>query len=63
MARKPSTTDVPDPASPLEQPSAGGSYIRQPDGTLVREEYTRQPFDPDHGRELVPQPAPPSEEN
>jgi hypothetical protein len=30
MARKPITADVPDQASPLEQPSAGGSYVRQP---------------------------------
>lgn len=30
---------MPEPAAPVEQlPSAGGSYIRQPDGTLQRVE-------------------------
>lgn len=46
--RKPTTDDTPPetpapvPTEPaalaLEMPSAGGSYIRQPDGSLVKQE-------------------------
>jgi hypothetical protein len=30
------------------RPQAGGSYVRQTDGSLARKEFTRQPHDPDH---------------
>lgn len=29
--------------APLPLPQAGGSYVRLPDGTLKREEHTRDP--------------------
>lgn len=37
----PDTANPDTPASAL--PQQGGSYVRQPDGTLVRHEHTRDP--------------------
>ncbi len=40
-----------------ERPNQGGSYVRNPDGTVTRQEFTRQIGDPDHDAA----PAPPTE--
>lgn len=37
-------------------PQEGGSYIRKPDGSLDRVEYTRQPGEPEAPPETVRQP-------
>ena len=34
-----------------KNPSQGGSYLRNPDGSLVRREFTIQPGEPGHGEE------------
>lgn len=39
--KKPTAASTEAPAIDLEQPSAGGSYERQPDGTLKRVEFTK----------------------
>jgi len=41
-----------------QRPQEGGSFVKQKNGKLKREQFTRQPHDPEHERNKRPETKP-----